>query len=105
MTTTQQELRFNGADYTPRLDQNRLTGQIRRIYSLMQDQQWRTFDQIAEKTHDPTTSISAQLRNLRKQRFGGHTVNRRRVDGDPTSGLHEYQLIPNPRSGTLLDET
>ena len=96
MTTTQQELRFNGADYTPRLDQNRLTGQIRRIYSLMQDQQWRTLPAIHLATGDPEASISAQLRHLRKKRFGSHTVNKRR-HGDPKSGLFEYQLVVNEK--------
>ena len=33
--------------------------------------------------------ISARLRDLRKPRFGGYTVERRRVDG----GLFEYRIL------------
>ena len=82
--------RFNGADYVPERDNARLAGQLLRVYELMADQQWRTLAGIARSTGDPESSISAQLRHLRKPRFGGHTVNRRYV-GD---GLYQYQLVP-----------
>jgi hypothetical protein len=54
----------------------------------MKDGQWRTLEQIADMTGDPTPSVSAQLRHLRKPRFGSHTVDRRHVGG----GLYEYRL-------------
>jgi len=82
---------FNGADYQPARDDERLTGQLDRIYGLMKDAVWRTFKDIAALTNDPEPSISAQLRHLRKVRFGGHTVNRRYVG----NGLYEYQLVVN----------
>lgn len=69
---------FDGVDYQPELDFVRLTGQMERIYKLMQDEQFRTLSQIATATGDPESSVSAQLRNFRKARFGGHTVNRKR---------------------------
>ena len=84
--------RFNGPAYEPRYDLERLTGQIRRIYDLMIDGAWRTLDEIHRCTRDPPASISAQLRHLRKRRFGGHTINKRRR-GDEEKGLWEYQLI------------
>jgi hypothetical protein len=95
MTTQQQELHvFNGSDYQPSLDQNRLSGQYYRIFDLMQDQQWRTLAAIHLATGDPESSISAQLRHMRKTKFGCHTVNKRRVEGKKEScGLFEYQLI------------
>lgn len=82
---------FNGSDYEPELDKKRLTGQILRIYELMRDGRYRTLDEIARLTGDPAASISAQLRNLRKERFGSHTVLRQRR-GDRTRGLFEYKL-------------
>ena len=69
---------FNGPDFVPKFDQARLTGQIERIYKLMIDGKWRTLSEIESATGDPQSSISAQLRHLRKQRFGSHTVNKQR---------------------------
>ena len=87
------EMRFNGADYVPERDNPRLTGQILRIYSLMMDEQWRTLDEISRTTGDPHASVSAQLRHLRKPRFGGYTVERRHR-GEPARGLYEYRVLP-----------
>lgn len=81
--------RFNGADYRPGRDDERLNGQIERVYALMKDGRWRTLSQIAATCGDPEASVSAQLRHLRKPRFGGHTVDRRYVG----AGLYEYRLI------------
>lgn len=81
---------FNGPAYDPARDNARLSGQIRRVYDAMSDREWRTLSMIALLTGDPEASVSAQLRHLRKARFGGHTVNRRHV----ARGLFEYQLIP-----------
>ena len=69
-----QNARFNGSDYESKFDDIRLTGQIQRVFDLMKDAQWRTLDEIAATTMDPPASISAQLRHLRKPRFGGHMV-------------------------------
>jgi hypothetical protein len=80
--------RFDGADCTAK-DQARLTGQILRVYNLMRDGKWRTLDTIAVSTGDPSPSVSAQLRNLRKARFGGHTIERFRR----SNGLYSYRLI------------
>lgn len=88
---TQPELRFNGADYDAARDNERLTGQLSRVWELMKDSKWRTLAQIAKATGDPEASISAQLRHLRKPRFGAHTVERNYL-GD---GLYEYRVIPN----------
>lgn len=87
--------RFNGSDYIPEFDQERLTGQIKRIYSLMIDGKWRTLKEIENTTNDPQSSISAQLRHLRKVRFGFHIVNKRRR-GEPSNGLFEYKLLIRP---------
>jgi len=85
-------MRFNGSDYDRRADDARLTGQILRVYDLMRDAAWRTLGEIGEATGDPQASISAQLRHLRKPRFGGHLVEKRRR-GEREHGLFEYRLI------------
>lgn len=86
---------FNGPDYVPERDNARLTGQIKRVRDAMADGQWRTLRQIEEITHDPQASISAQLRHLRKRRFGSHIVEKNHLGG----GLFEYRLILNQPAG------
>jgi len=56
----------------------RLEGQLRKIHALMIDGCWRTLSEIEAETGDPQASISAQLRHLRKARFGSHFVDKRR---------------------------
>lgn len=81
-------LRFNGADYIAERDNPRLGAQIARVFEAMKDGQWRTLRQIESMTGDPAPSVSAQLRHLRKTRFGAHTVNRRHLG----VGVYQYQL-------------
>jgi hypothetical protein len=80
---------FDGAGYSPSRDNNRLKNQLARIFALMKDGHWRTLREIAGQTNDPETSVSAQLRHMRKRRFGGHLVKRRHV----RRGLYQYQLV------------
>lgn len=86
------KMRFNGPEYAPEHDQARLSGQILRIFEFMRDGAFRTLPEIANATRSPAASVSAQLRHLRKPRFGGHTVNKRHR-GERSAGLWEYQLV------------
>lgn len=94
---------FNGPEYVPARDHARLTRQIDRIRELMLDGRWRTLDEIAIATGDPAASVSAQLRHLRKERFGGYTVDRQGRGG----GLFEYRVLrpepKEPRQLTLME--
>lgn len=98
--TTQSNLDFDGTTFDRKNDSERLTGQLRRVYDLMYDQRWRTLSEIKaellrqHEKHDSEAGISARLRDLRKTRFGSHTINRRHKGGE-TKGLWEYQLIDN----------
>ena len=82
---------FDGAGYNHERDQDRLTLQKERVFDFMKSGEWRTLRQIAEATNAPEASVSAQLRNFRKERFGAHTVDRRHIK----NGLFEYSLILN----------
>lgn len=82
--------RFNGADYDHERDSGRLTSQLARIRAVVEDGKPRTLKEIAALTGDPEASVSAQLRHLRKPRFGSNTIERRYL-GD---GLYEYRFIP-----------
>jgi hypothetical protein len=66
----------------------RLSTQLEDVKKLMLDGSWRTLDRIARATGHPHASISAQLRHLRKARFGSYQVSRRHVG----NGLYEYQV-------------
>ena len=85
------EPHFNGPEYVPQRDWKRLSTQLGRVFNCMKDAKWRTLHEIAEITEDPEASISAQLRHLRKDRFGSHTVERKHMQG----GLYKYRLLVN----------
>ena len=85
----QLNLWFDGDDYNHERDSERLTGQLLRIFEVVKDGKWRTLKEIALLTGDPEASISAQLRHLRKPRFGSHEVEKEYVD----KGLYKYRVI------------
>lgn len=85
-----QNVHFDGATYEPSKDLERLGRQMQVVISLMSDGHWRTLSQIEDATNFPQASISARLRDLRKERWGKRTVDRRRKD----KGLFEYRLVP-----------
>ena len=86
-----QQLEFAGAGYESTRDQARLTHQHIRVRNLMSDGAWRTLSQISKITQDPHASVSAQLRHMRKPRFGAWTVEKRYLG----KGLYEYRAMPN----------
>lgn len=53
---------------------------------------WTTLAELAEKTKFPPASISAQLRHLRKAKYGGWEVQRRRRKWVTDEVLWEYRL-------------
>lgn len=84
---------FDGPEYDHKEDRKRLTGQILRVFGAMKDGAWRTVSEISVITGDPEPSISAQLRHLRKDRWGAFDV-QRRPRGDRASALYEYCVRP-----------
>jgi len=83
------EVRFDGSDYIPERDNPRLKGQLKRVWDVMKDGKQRTLKEIASITGDPEASVSAQLRHLRKPRFGGHVVEK----GYVVDGIFIYWLV------------
>lgn len=104
--TEQPLLNFSGDTFEPQHDAVRLTGLLADVAAIMRDGQWRTLDEIRvllAADYDRSTSdasISARLRDFRKDSKGAHTVNRRRRKPD-TAGLFEYQLVM--REAPLVD--
>src|SRR4051812_45812901 len=89
------EKAFDGETYEPNRDHARMRGQLLAVYTLMLDGRWRTLADIERVTSGSQAAISARLRDLRKEKYGSHTVNREHI----VEGLFKYQLVLN----TALD--
>ena len=95
--TLPREPRFDGDTYEPAQDSVRLTGMLLRVYEQMSRSlastptatQWWTLRALADCCQGSEASISARIRDLRKPKFGGYTVERKRIRG----GLYAYRLV------------
>jgi hypothetical protein len=85
-----------GPAYNEALDGARIEKQHERIRDLMLDGMRRTLGEIAAATGYPESSISAQLRHLRKAKFGSWNVRKERLGG----GLWTYWLDGQKESTT-----
>jgi len=83
-----------GPAYDPKHDHPRVVRQHERIRDFMlwrfrcHYECWLTLVEIESALGYPQASISAQLRHLRKPKFGGYKVEKRRRAG----GLWEYRV-------------
>jgi hypothetical protein len=85
--------RPGGETFDAAMDGPRLAGQLDRVKTLMLDGQWRTLRLIAYMVGGSEAGISARLRDLRKAKFGGYLVERRRKPRVvPHAGLWEYRV-------------
>lgn len=81
---------FGGETYDEDRDGERLRTQLRRVYGYMSDGDWHRLSEIADACRGSEAAVSARLRDLRKDRFGGHIVERQYL----RDGLWVYRLIP-----------
>ncbi len=79
---------FDGKTYEPERDFERLNGQLKRVFEFMRDGSWHTIPKIAECAGGSPQAVSARLRDLRKAKYGRHTVERRYL----SDGLFEYRM-------------
>jgi len=78
-----------GPDYDWLIDGPRVKRQMDVIKDVMlRRRSWATLREISIATGYPESSVSAQLRHLRKSRFGSYDVRKRRRSDD--SGTWEY---------------
>ena len=80
--------RFDGETFVPDLDAARLSKQIERVFSIMSSGEWYTLNELSTLCLAPESSVSARLRDLRKEKFGNYLIERRRI----TSGSWQYRL-------------
>lgn len=82
---------FGGVTYDPVLDGPRLTGQLKRVRDFMLDYEWHTLKEILVAcAPGKEQAMSARIRDLRKEEFGGYIMPRERVRG----GLWIYRMEP-----------
>ena len=82
------EYQFDGETIDQPRDGDRLRIQLGRIRQLTSFGQWFTLADLERMTGFPQASISARLRDLRKPKFGGYTVERQYVE----RGLFRYRV-------------
>ncbi len=74
-----------------KIDFDRLQGGIRKVHSLLLTHNWFTLSEIENETGIPQASASAFIRHLRKPRFGGFKIEKRRRN--PNGGTWEYAMV------------
>ena len=77
-----------GPAYEKKKDGKRIAKQIESIREYMLSSDWKTLVEIEAALGYPQASVSAQLRHLRKARFGGYRVDKQRR----TEGTWEYRV-------------
>lgn len=86
--------KFDGETFDQEKDGHRLARQYHKVWAYMQDRDWHTLRDIASCVNASEASVSARLRDFRKERAGKNIVEKRR-NGDAKSGVFEYRLLIN----------
>lgn len=81
--------RLFGPAFSEALDGKRIADQRETIRTYMLMREWATLHEISADLGFPESSVSAQLRHLRKPEFGMHEVAKRRRG---RSGCWEYRV-------------
>jgi hypothetical protein len=75
-------------------DHIRLGAQIKRVLDVLSDGRWYTVPELQDEIfgrfqiRDPEPSLSAQIRNLKKQKHGGHDIRRIRL-----GNVYKFRLV------------
>jgi len=84
-------LRFDGITIDPERDVARLGTALEQVRESMADGRWWTLAQLSRRCGTSECSASARIRDLRKLRNGGRTVESKRI----AAGLWAYRLHPD----------
>lgn len=91
--------RIDGQTFDRAKDGVRLGKQALRLFAFMKGGGWWSLHELSRYTADPEASLSARMRDFRKDRFGAHTIERRRrVEA---GGTWEYRLVVNPQQDLI----
>ena len=89
---------FDGKTYDREKDHERLWTALEAVEDLLSKGNWHTLRDIQRRLERDygvmasESGISARFRDLRKEKFGGHKMISRRVEG----GAWEYAMEPQP---------
>lgn len=72
-------------------DAPRLARQLELVRAAMEPGNWWTLEELATVASCTTQSASARVRDLRKDKFGAHTIERKSVPGQ--RGLFLYRMV------------
>lgn len=86
---TQATLRFDGPDLKPS-DHARLTRKFMSVKEVMLDGEWHTHAELARKCGCSENGASARVRDLKKAKFGGYAVEKRRSEW--SDAVWEYRV-------------
>ena len=81
---------FDGPDINA-ADTIRLTGQLKGVFTILSDGEWHTLREIAVFAHGSEAGCSARIRDLRKPKFGGYTIERKRATEN--GGTWLYRMV------------
>jgi hypothetical protein len=81
---------FGGDSFDEGMDGGRLRRQLAAVWKVVSDERWYTLKTISHQVGAPEASVSARMRDFRKDKFGGHKVDKMRVPGG--NGLWIYRL-------------
>ena len=84
--------RRDGATYDHEQDGARLCQQQQDVWNVMRTGRWYSLMALSQLTGHMPQSVSARLRDFRKERFGSHTVDRKRYG--LYRGTFVYRLVP-----------
>lgn len=87
----------DGETYDDDRDRRRLSRQRQRTYEALSDHRWHTSVELTELVGDNWASVGARLRDLRKEQYGGYTIERRCV----RRGLWEFRMAEEDSSSRL----
>lgn len=83
---------FDGATYSHELDGARLKSQLIRVKDLMRDGTWRSLGTIVVRVGGTSEAgVSARLRDLRKPKFGGYLIEKKRLID--AAGTWMYRML------------
>lgn len=79
---------FDGSTFVESRDGSRLASQLADVRRILAGGDWFGLGEIEHITGHPQASISARIRDLRKERNGSHTIERKYV----ANGLWAYRM-------------
>ena len=80
---------FDGCTFDESRDGSRLARQLTAVRLAMESGDWHTLAELAAVVGAPEASVSARLRDLRKPKFGGFTIEREYAGG----GQWRYRML------------